>query len=244
MRNIKTLIIIFTFISSFYSQETEKIKCTNCDYSYSNDYDFNFEKIDSTEFKNIKNNYQNKVEKDSTKIVLKDTLFTIKTVEGNRSFNIDYGEKSGQRGFSWTEYKGYIPELKSYVLNGWSVSEFTFGESFLIDSLTNKEFRFQSLYDGPNEIPVISPKNSYLISYSNAMYKPEGACRLSLIKIDQTKNKLNFTGYIYFESNNWSISKIVWINEKSFALKVKSRKFDRENNKWQEHYNYLKTSFE
>src|SRR5690606_36553698 len=210
MKYIQSLIILGFFFNS-YSQESEKVKCTNCDYSYSYEYEFDFESIDSIQFKILKNKYQNKVENDSTRIVLKDTLFTIKTAEGSRVFNIDYGQKSGAKGFSWTEYKGYIPDLKSYVLEGWAVSEFTFGESYLIDSLTNTEFRFQSLYDGSNEIPVISPKNSYLISYANDMYEPEGACRLSLIKITKLENRLDFNGYIYFESNNWSIEELIWI---------------------------------
>lgn len=244
MKYIQTFIISLVFISNSYPQESGKVKCTNCDYSYSYDYEFNFEEIDSTIFKSLKKNYLNKFVKDSSRIFLKDTLFSIKTAKGIRTFNFDYGDKSSQRGFSWTEYKGYIPDLKSYVLNDWSVSEFTFGESYLIDSLTNKKFIFQSLFDGPNEIPVVSPKNSYLISYSNAMYDTEGACRLSLIKINQITDGLDFSGYIYFESNNWSISEIVWITEYSFALKVKSRKFDRENYKWVENYVYLKTSFE
>src|SRR5690606_27416205 len=114
---------------------------------------------------------------------------------------------------------------------------------YLIDSLTNTEFRFQSLYDGSNEIPVISPNNTYLISYANDMYEPEGACRLSLIKITKLENRLDFNGYIYFESNNWSIEELIWITENAFALKVKSRKFDRENYRWESKYEYLKTSF-
>ena len=243
MKYIQTLIIILISISISYAQGSEKTKCTNCDYSYSYDYEFDFSKIDSTEYKNLKNNYINKIQNDSTRIILKDTLFTIKTEKGNRTFNIDHNGNSQKRGFSWTEYKGYVPDLKSYVLNGWSVSEFTFGESYIIDSVTNKEFRFQSLFDGPNEIPVISPKNSYLISFANSIYEPEGACRLSLIKISQVKNQLDFNGYIYFETNNWSIDEIVWINENSFALKVNSKKFNGANRKWVDNFDYLKTSF-
>ena len=244
MKHIQTFIVVLAFISNSYSQESEKVKCTNCDYSYSYDYDFNFEDIGSAEFNNLKNNYLNKVENDSTRIILIDTLFTIKTAQGNRTFNIDYNQNSGNRGFSWTEYKGYVSDLKSYILDGWAVSEFTFGESYLIDSLTNKEFRFQSLFDGPNEIPVISPKSSFLISYANSVYDPEGACRLSLIKIDQTKNQLDLNGYLYFESNKWSIDEIVWINENSFALKVNSRNYNQEIRKWVDNFEYLKTSFE
>ena len=242
MKHILTLIITLLLISNSYSQELENVKCTNCDYSYSYDYEFNFEDIDSTEFRNLKKYHINKIENDSTRITLKDTLFTIETAKGNRTFNIDYGQNSGNRRFSWTEYRGYIPELKSYILEGWAVSEFTFGESYLIDSLTNIEYRFQSLFDGANELPVISPKNSYLISYANSIYEPEGACRLSLIKIDQTKNELELNGYIYFESNKWSISEIVWINEKSFALKVNSKNYNGQN--WIDNISYLKTSFE
>ena len=242
MKHIQILIIALLFTSNSFSQESENVKCTNCDYSYSYDYEFNFEDIDSTEFRNLKKNYINKIANDSTRIILKDTLFSIETANGKRTFNTDYGGNSGNRGFSWTEYRGYIPELKSYVLEGWSVSEFTFGESYLIDSLTNTEFRFQSLFDGANELPVISPKNSYLISYANSIYEPEGACRLSLIKIDQTKNELKLNGYIYFESNKWSISEIVWIDEKSFALKVNSQNYN--GKKWVNNFNYLKTSFE
>ncbi len=242
MKLSQTLLLIILYISNSYSQESEKANCANCDYVYSNNYKFNFENIDSTEFRNIKSMYINKVENDSTKIILKNTLFIIKTAKGNRTFNIDYDGKSGNRGFSWTTYKGYIPALNSYLLERWSNSEFTFGESYLIYSVTNTEFKFQSLFDGANELPVISPQNTYLISYANSVYEPEGACRLSLIKIHKSKNRLKFKGYIYFESNQWSIAEIIWINENSFALKVNSQKYNGE--KWEDTFNYLKTSFE
>ena len=244
MRTFQTLVLIFVCIIHSYSQEAEVVKCANCEYLYTSDYEFDFESIDSVAFKSFKENYIQKVVYDATRIIINDSLFTIKTQKGNRTFNMDYGGNSGRRGFTWTEYKGFIPSLKCYVLNEWSISEFTFGTSFLIDSLTQSEFRFQSLYDGPNEPPVISPQNAYLISYANSIFDSEGACRISLVKINSIENELDFSGYLYFESNDWTIDEIVWITEHSFALKVNSKEFNEENQKWEEHFEYLQTSFE
>lgn len=52
---------------------------------------------------------------------------------------------------------------------------------------------------GPNEPPVISPQKDYLISYANSIFDSEGACRISLVKINAIENELDFSGYLYFE---------------------------------------------
>lgn len=57
---------------------------------------------------------------------------------------------------------------------------------------------------------------------------------------------MNLILVVTFISNEmlWTIEEIVWITEHSFALKVNSKEFNEENQKWEEHFEYLQTSFE
>ena len=57
MRTFQTFVLIFVCIIHSYSQEAEVVKCVNCDYLYTSDYEFDFESIDSVAFKSFKENY-------------------------------------------------------------------------------------------------------------------------------------------------------------------------------------------
>ncbi len=216
--------------------------CINCSTLIKTKLEF-FE-ISKTQFIKYKKNYHNKLTVDSSRIELKDTLFFIKTAKSKLPFNIEYNQSYGnRRGFSWFGYKGYVDELKVYVLeNWWETGEFTLGESFLIDSSSNIKYTLNSLLDGPNNPPVISPNDKFLISFSNDGTSPEGFCRFNVIKITKTNNSLKYEGYINHEADGWYISEIVWINDSSFALKTNSMTYDNSSGSWVDNFAYLKTT--
>lgn len=202
-----------------------------------------FIEISKSEFILYKKKFRSKLTVDSSKINFQDTAFTLQTSKWNHTFNKPNYNRNNERGNSWFEYKGYINDLKVYVLeNWWHAGGYTLGESFLVDSVTNIKYTLNSLLDGSNEPPIVSPNNKYLISFANDGTEPKGFCRLDIVKIIKSKDSFRYHEYMGFESDKWSIEELIWVDDNTFLLKTNSLTYNDKNGNWVDNFNYLKTT--
>jgi len=129
----------------------------------------------------------------------------------------------------------YIYQGFNQFLNAYSIGRVGDGifETFYLDKDNNSIFKINSEYDDGNFDMYISPLKEKLIIVSSTNYEDYReyySSRSSIIIYDIKKTK-NFSdikkAYGYY-SENWEISNINWINEKSFILEVfdKTKKDD------------------
>lgn len=140
----------------------------------------------------------------------------------------------------WYEYMGYDRALKMYILTEYSVSEnLGFGNLMLIDSLTNTRYELISVGDGNVEIPTSSPHNRFLVYYYNYEYEQKNSF-IGLLKINNRQNPRTFLlEHASYESTDWGIEDLVWIDDNSFAIKGYEEVY--ENEKWVKHFSYYKS---
>jgi hypothetical protein len=194
-----------------------------------------FEDIPKSTFITYKKNYHTKLNTDSSKVVYADSTFTIQTAKAKIKYQTLIKTKEKRSGH-YTYYKGFIDDLKLYVLEGYSVgAEFTLGDSWLIDSATNICYEFVGHSDYPFEPPIFSPNNQYMVTYIKNLFTPE-ECFLGIIKITKEENTFKYKEFA--STKTGLIEDLVWINNNAFALKVKHEKYDEINRKYIYNYSY------
>lgn len=195
-----------------------------------------FDTITMNDFAIYRKKYHSKIDTDSSKLVWTDTSFTIKTENWKTAFNTNVTYY-----FPYNYYLGFLEPLNLFIVSNIDGHN-ELGTLLLIDKKTGKEFYFSSGYDYPCEAIFISPKNNYLLSYANN-WSEHNQCMISILKIVRTKNHYQLKGFSVFNSDQWTINEIAWINDNSFALSVKEkidlRNYDKNNGI----NHYLKASF-
>jgi len=199
-----------------------------------------FENINLSEFLNYKKNYRSKLNTDTSKVVSSDTAFTIRTSKSKFSFPKPPPTSSVKTKNYYVYYKGFNDHLKIYVLESYSVgSEFTFGFSFFIDSISNVKYELIEHSDYSFQPPVFSPDNRFMITYVYDLLSPN-ECFLGVIKI--TADKDSFSYKEFASATTELIEELVWINNSSFAMKVNHQTYNEKNKNWDDNFAYLKTT--
>jgi hypothetical protein len=206
---------------------------------------FSFDTITQKDFEQYKKNYHSKLKQDSTRITVIDTCLIIKTQDSSYTFCSPKNKiVNGYEQFtdaSYYYYNGYISSLGLYSITVIDLHN-EIGQTFLIDSKTNKKYALFAPFDDECEPPLVSPKNKYMLSISNNVYEDNQGF-ITLIGIEKNKGVFSYKGLIAYTSNEWKIRELVWINEKTFALHIVISTRNEQTNEITQTENYLKGSF-
>jgi hypothetical protein len=97
--------------------------------------------------------------------------------------------------------------------------------AFLLDYKTDERFYLDAPFDAGIKGMQLSKNNTYLVvysSYNGPDYVDYYSTRSSftLYKINKNKGIKGMTVYYTFNSTEWSIEELIWINNNTLALKV------------------------
>ncbi len=119
-------------------------------------------------------------------------------------------------------YRLYSKPLRSHVFTHCGEG---YCSAFLLDYKTDERFYLDAPFDAGIKGMQLSKKNTYLVvysSYDGPDYDDYYATRstFTLYKIKKNKGLKGMTVYYTFNSNEWSIEELIWINNNTLALKV------------------------
>lgn len=172
-----------------------------------------FDTISRSEFEGYKKMYRSKINIDTSKVLWTDTSFVISEKNWSRNYNIAVTEEE-----PFNNYMGYLEPLSLYLVTSIDGRNETAMFS-LVDQKTGKEFYLNSGFDYPCVIALISPKNNFLLSWSNNEYEYNESM-LVVLKVEKQRKKFQLKGFVDFSTNQWRVQDVVWINENSIALHV------------------------
>ncbi|NDW09470.1 hypothetical protein [Dysgonomonas sp. 520] len=128
----------------------------------------------------------------------------------------------------WVQYKGYIPDLRLYILEDWGSGEMLIGASTWVDSLTNIHYLMDSGTDGPVSPPIVSPDNKFLVFFTTYEYS-DNIPSVFIIKINNENGIYSYANYSSLKLNNSaddnnekSCSEVIWADDKTFLLKIET----------------------
>ena len=156
-----------------------------------------------------KNNYDDKILFDSTKIARPGFSFSLEIETGIQEFSCpkDYN--------GCYYYGGYLEPLQVYLI---SQSQHLYGESFAVSHKDGEQFPFYSPFDSGANSVFLSKEEDQLLVFANPPYS-RGAF-IGLYQIEQKNGDVYFFALRAFQTEKWSIEELVWIDNNSFALKV------------------------
>ncbi|WP_343558875.1 hypothetical protein [Sphingobacterium sp.] len=223
------LIFIFLFSCSFvYGQSNEDLTV-----GYGDRYDslskLNFERVGRESYKKASSI---DIIVDKTPAIEKEN-FVIPTGKGRLKFK-KYDSSPGQAdGFRGWEYKGYFPQLKMHILTSNHVAEgLGFSDLILLDSIDGRQHTIASIGDGAVEIPVPSPDGRFLVYHYNQVYAPN-SCFIGVLEVQKgSSQRISLSEYRSFESWNWAVENIRWVDQHSIIVKAYTfKKGDNGKNK-------------
>lgn len=164
----------------------------------------------------IKSKQKSKFKTDTTITENSDGSFTLKT-------DSSYYEFSGNpNSINTFKYIGTIPVINSHIIGYWGESIY---EIYLLDIEKDIKMKIPSSYDsGPHDL-LISPTGRQMIvfsTYDSPEYFDYYSQRseLFLFTIEKGNGLKGIKLSRYVTNNEWSIEEVIWINDKSIALKV------------------------
>lgn len=171
--------------------------------------------ISKKEFLKYKKAYSSKILMDTSVIYRTDTSFILKKENFSDTF----------QAFRICEctaasYLGLIEPLNLYMVNLVDMhNEIAF--TILLDSRTGKSFDVPTCSDPGPEGVLISPKEGYLLTFSNSFYNRDNCC-IYLIKIDKNvaEHSYKLSSYLEVNLNRLNIKEMAWVNDRSFVLSV------------------------
>jgi hypothetical protein len=119
-------------------------------------------------------------------------------------------------------YKRYISSIPAHYITHCGEG---YCSDFLIDYKTDERFYLDAPFDAGIKGMQLSKNNTYLVVYSTydgPDYDDYYSTRSSftLYKIEKNKGLKGMTVYYSFDSTEWSIEELIWINKNTLALKV------------------------
>lgn len=201
-----------------------------------------FVKISANDFLKFKSRFQNNLNRDPYKLDIENTTFTIQTAKSKLKYNRQFNDSNyiHRVGYLRTNYIGYNDVLKLYVLENWvNTGEFTLGDSFFIDSISNIKYELVSHSDSPFEPIVISPNNHFIITYVSDIIDDDRSF-IGVIKVNENNTSNKYEEYTSVELKGMLIDDLVWINDNSFAIKINQRTYNDANSNWIDNFTYAK----
>ncbi|HEX6432094.1 MAG TPA: hypothetical protein VF008_30595 [Niastella sp.] len=175
----------------------------------------NIVKISKSAFVALSKNYSPTITYDTSAIIRTKRSFTIKNGHFKQTFTTDQESEF--------TYAGIIAPLNLYVVHTAYLQQEIASAEF-IDYRTGKSYEIPSCANEGTQDILISPQHGTLLTYSNSDFL-EGSCCINLLKIKKNPKKQRYTMkttcVINFDRMN--IQKLVWVNEKCFAMEVTER---------------------
>lgn len=197
-----------------------------------------FDSISKKAFQSYKKKYHSKSVRDTTKITRIDSCMYITTHDSVFVFR---STKDETHDGNFYYLDAYIAPLSLYSISNIDTHN-EVGNLILLDAKTNKLYYWSSDFDDPMETPLVSPKNNFIISIANNYYE-DNECSVSIQKINDSAGVFSYSGWIDYNSKDWRIKDLVWINEHSFALNVIVTSRNEDTNETIETEKYLKVTF-
>ncbi len=168
-----------------------------------------FTKIDSTEFLKYNQKYSNEITVDTTIVNEAGGFFTlgVGNVEKKFSCDIDYN--------NCNYYKGFLKPLNKYILTYCGTG---YCGTYLLDKSTGTQDYLESPFDSECENPSISKNKNKLIAFSSSVFDRESF--IALYKTNIETEKIDLKKYASFNTSDWRIKEIIWIDNNVIALKV------------------------
>jgi hypothetical protein len=204
--------------------------CMNCPVSFMTDT------IARETFEKYKKLYNSKMELPNARISRTATSFSVHTADSSFVFPADTMDYS-----HFAYYEGFLSPLNLHIVT-YIDGNNEVGYLFLIDQKTNKKYIIESPFDDPCLPPLISPKNNYLIAFSNDSYTDNNCC-IDLLSVNKTHGRFVYENKGRFEVDQWKIKELVWTSENSFALHIVVTTRDENSNETTEKEDYLEMRF-
>jgi hypothetical protein len=172
-------------------------------------------RISKSAFLALSKNYSPTIKYDTSTIIRTKKTFTIK----NGHFKRTFATNQICECISST-YEGIIAPLNLYVVYSGDMENEVSNTEF-IDYRTGKSFDVPCDADaGPQDI-LLSPQQKTLLTYSSSDFE-EGYCSIYLLKIKKSANGQRYTMKtgLMINFDRMNIEKLVWVNEKCFAMEV------------------------
>lgn len=173
----------------------------------------------------------------ASNVITKDTdsTFTFKTKSAHYKL-LQSAQYSGTYA-----YNGYLPLLRSHLIS--FCGEGTC-QAYLLDNETDVKMAVPASFDAGVIDITASPSGSFVLvysSYDGPDYKDYYSHRAEFIVYKMIKGKglKGLTHYYTFETPNWSVKEIVWINNNAIALKIYEGQSPGDNAEIG--YSYIKT---
>jgi|GEM_PF-4949348 len=168
-----------------------------------------FTTINEQEFLTYKNNYNDKILFDSTKIERPGFSFSLETDVGSKEFSCpeDYN--------GCVYYGGYLEPLQVYLI---VIGYPEYATSFAVSRRDGGQFPFDSPFDEGANTVLLSKEEDQLLVLANQPFS-RGAY-IGLYQVKQQNNEVYFFELRKFQTDRWSIEELVWIDSNNFALKV------------------------
>jgi len=168
-----------------------------------------FDKISEQEFLEFKNNYDNKIVLDASKVERPGFPFSLEIGNKIEEFPCpkDY--------IGCYYYGGYLTPLEIYLIQ---VGHRGYTESFAIHRKNGEQFPFYSPFDAAASSVLISKEEDQLMTFAVTAFD-----RVSFIghyKIEQEGEDVYFSELKEFQTDEWKINELVWMDKNTFALKV------------------------
>ena len=226
MKKIIHLFLILIPLLSFAQQDSvsngsglQKSEALNFLDGPSKTLNLDFETIEEDLFLVYQGNYDDPMVYDSSNVVETDSTLFIKTLAGEYHFqNIEYPNSAEY------SFYGYLGFLKPLNLQFYTTSTRLYEYLIAIDCLTGKQFSVSSFFKFDFFDFLLSKNSDQLLVYSIDGEEGPGSI-IKILKLEANKA----TASNSFATGEWSIEKLVWIDEYSFALKTFTKKiFDEE----------------
>ncbi len=168
-----------------------------------------FTKIDSTVYFEYNQKYYNGITVDTTIVNQAGSFFTLDVENAEKKFScdIDYN--------NCNYYKGFLEPLNKYILTYCGTG---YCGTYLLDKNTGTQDYLESPFDSECEIPSISKNKNKLIAFSSSVFDRESF--IALYKTNIETKKIDLKKYDSFNTSDWRIKEIIWIDNNVIALKV------------------------
>ncbi|PYF74803.1 hypothetical protein [Pedobacter nutrimenti] len=185
--------------------------------------------------------YDQLVQKNSwtkPKLKLLKGYFSIRTREGKQRFK-QYSDGGAGKGWNGYELLGYSSLLNLYALTANSTAEgIGFATLFLLDAKNGFRYHIASFGDWHVSLPQPSPKQRFVVYYSNTEYKHKNS-DLGVLSFNPKAGKGKiFSLFASLHSDEFAIAQIRWANDTT--LYVKGYQEIYEHQKWVKKYGYYK----
>lgn len=142
-----------------------------------------------------------------------------------------------------TQLTDFFSVKSWYVFTSHSTSEgLGFGTLCILDSITSLKYEIVSINDWNVQIPSLSSDGKYLIYYDNYTYQHKH-CFIGVVIVNenQRENKNKYlVEYKSYESNDWAIEELRWIDASTIIIKGYEEKYT--NGNWEKQFMYIKAS--